>query len=78
MPIGFNIKHKQRALEKYAEELMKHMSSDKTHKYYWQRRDRKVEKPTHPGENDDFIPEIIRGKHYNSWGAIARDLGYHE
>lgn len=32
---------------------------------------------TNPSKrNDDFIPEEIRGKHYNSWSEIAFDLGY--
>ena len=35
-------------------------------------------KPHHPGENDEFIPEKIRGKHYDSWTGIAEDLGYGE
>lgn len=30
----------------------------------------------HPCENDTFIPPEIRGKHYNSWKSIAKDLGY--
>ncbi len=37
---------------------------------------KRKEKPIHPRENDDFIPEKIRGKHYNSWSEIAFDLGY--
>ena len=37
---------------------------------------RRKEKPVHPGESDDFIPEEIRGKHYESWTEIAKDLGY--
>lgn len=78
LPIGFNIKHKQRALEKLAGELLLHLSPEKTHKYYWQRRKVRRMKPIHPGENDEFIPERIRGKHYDSWRGIAEDLGYHE
>ena len=46
------------------------------HRYYWELTQRKKEKPLHPGENDDFIPEEIRGKHYDSWTEIAKDLGY--
>lgn len=46
------------------------------HRYYWELTQRRKEKPAHPGENDDFIPEEIRGKHYESWTEIARDLGY--
>ena len=52
---------------------------NKTHKYFWEskRKSNKI-KPLHPRENDDFIPETIRGKHFNSWTEIARELGYHE
>ena len=41
-------------------------------------RKKEGSKPVHPGENDEFIPEKIRGKHYNSWKEIAKDLGYGE
>ena len=51
----------------------------KTHKYYWdsKRKSNKV-KPPHPGEEDDFIPDTIRGKHFNPWSEIAKELGYVE
>jgi hypothetical protein len=48
------------------------------HRYYWELTQRIKEKPHHPGEDDDFIPEEIRGKHYDSWTEIAKDLGYGE
>lgn len=46
------------------------------HKYYWERRQKKRTKPSHPMENDSKIPEIIRGKHFNSWREIAKALGH--
>lgn len=49
-----------------------------THRYYWELISRNRQKPFHPGENDTFIPEVIRGNHYNSWTEIAADLGYNE
>ena len=51
----------------------------KTYKYFWEskRKTNKI-KPPHPGEYDDFIPIAIRGKHFNLWTEIARELGYHE
>ena len=49
-----------------------------THRYYWELVSRIREKPTHPGENDEFIPAVIRGKHYDSWSQIAEDMGYSE
>lgn len=78
LPVGFNIKHKQRALEKYAEELLNNMNSEITYKFYWEKVIRSKSKPIHPGENDDYLPASIRGKHYESWQDLARDLGYHE
>lgn len=84
-PVGFGIIHKQQALDMFSEELIaayKKLGKDvkkKTHKYYWQtKRKSRVSKPNHPGENDDFIPEVIRGKHFDSWKEIAKELGYHE
>lgn len=78
LPIGFNIEHKQRNLEKYAEELTKRLKKTNTHKYYWEKREVRKIKPVHPEENSEFIPKEIRGKHYNTWRDIARDLGYGE
>ncbi len=83
-PIGFVVLHKQQALDYFAEEQKKPfiMSGKdpvaKLHKYYWEIKPKKSEKPHHPGEDDPFIPAAIRGKHYNSWTAIAKDLGYGE
>lgn len=84
-PIGFAVLHKQEALDYFAEkqrfyiEVEKNKkTSDVTHRYYWELVSKKREKPVHPGENDDFIPKKIRGKHYDSWSEIAKDLGYSE
>lgn len=76
LPIGFNIVHKQRALERFAEELLDFLDEEKTHKFYWERSTRKKTKPHHPMENDESIPESIRGKHYESWSELAKELGY--
>ncbi len=78
LPIGFNIVHKQRALEKYADELLEYLDENKTHKFYWEKAIRKREKPIHPMENDDSLPECIRGKHFESWTELAEKLGYCE
>ncbi len=83
-PIGFAVIHKNEALEEFAREQIlfietQHKSVyDVTHRYYWEMVGKKKEKPIHPGEKDEFIPEEIRGKHYNSWKEIASDLGYKE
>ena len=83
LAIGFGVLHKQQALEMYADELIsgcKHNSNSlikKTHRYYWQsnRKAGRV-KPIHPCEKDEFIPLEIRGRHFDSWKDIARELGY--
>ena len=47
-----------------------------THRFYWDFDGKRKVKPPHPSEDDLFIPAEIRGKHYDSWKEIARDLGY--
>ena len=84
-PIGFGIIHKQQALDMFFDEFIaayRMLGKDlkqKTHKYFWESK-RKLNKikPIHPGENDESIPLTIRGKHFNSWTEIAKELGYHE
>ena len=78
LPIGFNIVHKQRALEKYAEELLEYLDEAKTHKFYWEKPIKRKAKPYHPMIHDESIPEAVRGKHYESWADLARELGYSE
>lgn len=78
LPIGFNIVHKQRALIKYADELLEYLDENKTHKYYWEKTIRRKERPYHPMENDEILPEGIRGKHFESWTDLAKELGYRE
>ncbi|MBQ7794074.1 MAG: hypothetical protein IJ366_06075 [Clostridia bacterium] len=78
LPIGFNIEHKQKALEKYANELLEYLDENKTHKFYWEKPIRKKEKPFHPMVNDEYLPEAIRGKHFESWTELAKELGYGE
>ena len=78
MPVGFNIKHKQDALEKYTEELLEFIDPVKTHKFYWEKSVRRTKKPIHPGENDPSLPQIIRGKHFDSWADLGGYLGYGE
>lgn len=78
LPIGFNIVHKQRALEKYADELLEYLDENKTHKFYWEKTSRNKDKPVHPMENDESLPSCIRGKHFESWTELAKELGYCE
>ena len=83
-PIGFAVIHKNEALEEFAHEQILYIESqhkkvsDVTHRYYWEMIGKKKVKPTHPAESDEFIPEEIRGNHYDSWTEIANDLGYKE
>lgn len=78
LPIGFNILHKQKALEKYASEMTP-SDRKRTHRFYWEMPERKQKsKPIHPMENDESLPVEIRGKHYDSWKDLAKDLGYGE
>lgn len=76
LPIGFNIVHKQRALQNYAEELLDYVDENKTHKFYWEKQVRIRKKPIHPMENSEILPDIIRGKHFDSWTQLAEILGY--
>ncbi len=76
LPIGFNIKHKQEALEKYSDELLEFIDPIKTHKFYWEKTIRKSVRPNHPGENDPCLPSEIRGMHFNSWTELSAFLGY--
>ncbi len=78
LPIGFNIKHKQDALEKYSEELLEFIDPVKTHKFYWEKPIKRKNRPTHPHESDEYLPIEIRGKHFDSWTELARLLGYGE
>lgn len=76
--IGFNIKHKQEALEIFNTELLSVISPEQTHRYYWETGNRIRKKPRHPEENSEFLPREIRCKHYDSWKQLAEDLGYVE
>ena len=81
-PIGFVVIHKQQALDYFAAEEIKPFKKAgkdpeaRLHRYYWELTQHIKAKPHHPGENDEFIPKEIRGKHYDSWTEIAEDLGY--
>lgn len=76
LPIGFNIKHKQEALEKYSDELLEFIDPVKTHKFYWEKPIKRKTRPSHPHENDEYLPIEIRGQHFDSWTDLARLLGY--
>lgn len=81
-PIGFQVIHKQEALDYFANKHKLYIEAqgkkinDVTHRYYWEMIERNRQKPSHPSEDDEFIPEEIRGNHYDRWQDIAKDLGY--
>ena len=76
LPIGFNIIHKQQALERYSEELLDFIDPNKTHKFYWEKTQREQIKPHHPEENSVLLPLELRGKHFDNWTELASYLGY--
>lgn len=82
LPISFSVSHKVKTLHSLSDELKKGLIQDgkdidkTTHEFYWETRESNKIKPFHPAETDDFIPNDIRRKHYNSWKDIAKDLGY--
>ena len=76
LPVGFNIIHKQQALERFSAELLEFIDPVTTHLFYWEKRTRRVSKPPHPGENDPSLPGLIRGHHFESWTDLAQMLGY--
>jgi hypothetical protein len=78
LPIGFGILHKQQMLELLSRELTTNDPNKKTHQYYWEGRSMNKNHPIHPCENNEFIPAVIRGRHFDSWKDIARELGYGE
>ena len=85
VPIGFAVLHKKEALIKFSNELTSAYqkqgkdAEETTHKFYWQtRRKSNKSKCKHPAETDEFIPEELRGKHFDSWTMIANELGYNE
>ena len=84
-PIGFSVLHKQEALDYFAdiqrEDAVQRGQEQlaRLHRYYWEvTSKRNKKKPHHPGEDDDFLPAEIRGRHFNSWTEIAEELGYSE
>lgn len=81
--IGFSIDHKNELLKKYTTENKKNWDKNipieqSHHKFYWETREITKEKPTHPDEDNPRIHPKIRGKHFNNWREIAKELGYRE
>lgn len=68
-------KNKQ-AKQKYGLKL--NQLSKNHHRFYWETKSSHKVKPSHPLEKDDRIPQKIRGKHFDSWKNICKELGYHK
>ena len=90
--VGFNIDHKNKLLKKFADTNRKNWKeyskdskkykdkpiSESHHRFYWETKDIKRTKQKHPDENHPSIHPKIRGKHFDSWKDIAKELGYNE
>lgn len=82
LPIGFSVIHKNQALNKFSDELIAGLKAENkevtkvTHRFYWEGKGKNKLKPVHPSESDSSLPIEIRGKHYDFWKDIAKDLGY--
>lgn len=83
-PIGFAVIHKEKALDYFAQKQKEYLEQkgrdvrETLHKYYWESAGKRRNKPVHPGEQDPVLPAEIRGKHFDSWQDIAREMGYGE
>jgi len=72
--IGFNFPHKQKLLEEFIEADIS-SSPNQNYKGCPGRRNVQRIKPPDPKENDPLIPALIKGKHYNAYWQICKDLG---
>lgn len=59
-------------------EKLKNDISKVHHKFYWESKRASSKKPTHPDENNPKIHPKIRGKHFDSWKEVSKELGYNE
>jgi len=75
--IGFYIRHKQELLEKYADENRKKISNGEKprHKQCRAIIGKYRVRKQHPDENDQDLPESIRGRHINHYVEICKALG---
>ena len=71
--IGFYLTHKQKALSQLAAENRNKDHHSKMCNPVGKKISGK--NPTHPDENNPDLPDEIRGKHYNAYWQICRDLG---
>lgn len=65
--------------EKLKERYRKQIGKIETqhYKFYWEiKKLKKKNRPIHPMEDCEVLPEKIRGQHFNHWTEIAEILGY--
>jgi len=76
--IGFYIEHKnKKSLEFAQENRNKNIKVGKCYPLMKLQSKLRI-KPDHPDENNDYLPEEIRGNHYNAYWQICKDLGCKE
>lgn len=74
--IGFYITHKQEVLEELAEYNLSNFNCN-SNICTGVTRIRRI-KPANPNENAEDIPENIRGKHFDSFRVLCRDLNCYQ
>ncbi|MBI2542006.1 hypothetical protein HYV80_04820 [Candidatus Woesearchaeota archaeon] len=74
------IKMKEAKSEKMKETWKKRIGNLKEvhHRFYWETKTPNKPKPRHPEESSVNISSKIRGKHFDNWKDIAKELGYDE
>ncbi len=73
LKIGFYIDHKQAVLETLAKENQTQEGEKRSSFCHGYRRFRR--KASHPAENDERLPEFLRGKHFDAYWQICAECG---
>ena len=73
-----SIKNAKNEKNRHKYTLQLNQLSTSHHRFYWEVKPTSKEKPIHPLEDDSKIPKRIRGKHFNSWTEISKQLGYYK
>jgi len=73
VPIGFYMKHKQEILRELATYNKKNHPSVPKFCSPPKRIDSK--RPHHPGENDELLPDQLRGKHFDAYWQVCEAMG---
>lgn len=73
LKVGFYIEHKQAVLEILAKENQEQGGEKRSSFCDGYRRFRR--KSNHPAENDERLPEFLRGKHFDAYWQICAECG---